>query len=308
MLELSVPPTQRLTLSDGRTLAYIECGDSNGSPIFYFHGHPGSRLEVLLVAESAQLAGVRLIGIDRPGMGFSDFKPGRRLVDWPEDVVQLANALNIDQFAVEGVSGGGPYALACAYRLPERLKACGVIASLGPIDLVSLKGMMRSNVVQFIIARYFPWLLQPLWWLYLGRHAKLIDNAQELTEFSSQLLKMLPKTPHSLKQDPKLVMFYLREMLEAFRTGSDGVVHDSKLFVQPWGFNLEEIACENVHLWHGEEDVHVPVSMGRAMAQAIPNCRATFFPGDDHLTLAFDHREKFMRIISSVGKGKPSSE
>lgn len=304
MFQPSIPPTQRLTLRDGRTLAYIECGDPNGIPIFYFHGHPGSRLEVLLVSESAQVAGVRLIGIDRPGMGFSDFNPERRLLDWPDDVVQLANALNINKFAVEGVSGGGPYALACAYRLPDRLSACGVIASLGPVNLVSLKGMMTSNVVQFMIARYFPLLLQPLWWLYLGRHAKLIDNAEGLSEFSSKLLQMLPKAPDRLKQDPSLVTFYLREMLEAFRAGGQGVVHDSKLFVQPWGFKLEKIACENVHLWHGEEDVHVPVSMGRAMAKAIPNCRATFFPGDDHLTLAFDHREKFMQLMSSITKGE----
>ena len=78
MLELSTPSTQSFTLNDGRSLAYIECGEPNGVPGFHFHGHPGSRLEALLVAKPAEKEGVRLIGIDRPGMGFSDSKPGRR--------------------------------------------------------------------------------------------------------------------------------------------------------------------------------------------------------------------------------------
>ncbi len=101
-----------IQLRDGRTLAYAEYSKSRGKVLFYFHGGADSRLEARFLAEQAKQAGVRLIGIDRPGMGRSHFKAGRRLLDWPDDVIELADHLHIDHFAVVGVSGGGPYALA----------------------------------------------------------------------------------------------------------------------------------------------------------------------------------------------------
>jgi len=108
-----------IQLRDGRTLGYAEYGSSEGKPLFYFHGHPGSRFEARFLAEQAAQVGVRLIGIDRPGMGLSSFKARRRLLDWPDDVVELADSLHLDRFAVVGFSGGGPYTLACAYKVPS---------------------------------------------------------------------------------------------------------------------------------------------------------------------------------------------
>src|SRR4030042_1364722 len=118
-----------IQLRDGRRLGFADFGDPKGKPIFYFPGGLGSRLQVQPTDAQPLKAGVRLIAVDRPGMGLSDFKRGRKIIDWPEDVRQLAEALALDQFAVMGVSAGGPYALACAYRIPERLTACGLAAS-----------------------------------------------------------------------------------------------------------------------------------------------------------------------------------
>src|SRR5690242_21633757 len=109
-----------IQLRDGRALGYMEVGKSDGAPIFHFHGNGTSRLEVLTVQAVAENVGVRLIGLDRPGIGRSDAKAGYRLLDWPDDVVEVAEALGIERFAVEGLSGGGPYALACAYKTPHR--------------------------------------------------------------------------------------------------------------------------------------------------------------------------------------------
>ena len=97
-----------IQLRDGRTLGYADYGSSEGKPLFYFHGHPGSRFEAGFLAAQAAQVGVRLIGIDRPGMGLSTFKAGRRLLDWPDDVVELADSLHLDYFAVVGFSGGVP--------------------------------------------------------------------------------------------------------------------------------------------------------------------------------------------------------
>ncbi len=116
----SVSATDKtIQLHDGRTLGYAEYGIAERKALFYFHGHPGARLEARFLAEQAEQAGVRLIGVDRPGMGLSTFKANRRLLDWPDDVVELADRLRLNRFAVVGFSGGGPYALACAYKIPH---------------------------------------------------------------------------------------------------------------------------------------------------------------------------------------------
>jgi pimeloyl-ACP methyl ester carboxylesterase len=104
-----------LRLGDGRRLGYAERGDPGGRPLLYFHGWPGARVEARLADEPAKAAGVRLVALDRPGMGFSDFQRGRTFVDWSADVVEVADALQLDRFAVLGISGGGPYAAACAW-------------------------------------------------------------------------------------------------------------------------------------------------------------------------------------------------
>jgi pimeloyl-ACP methyl ester carboxylesterase len=121
-------------LHDGRTLGYAEYGVPEGKALFYFGA---SRLEARFLAEQATQARVRLLGIDRPGMGLSDFQAGRQLLGWPSDVVESANCLQLDRFAVVGVSGGGPYMLACASNIPDRLTACGVISGEGPLALVA---------------------------------------------------------------------------------------------------------------------------------------------------------------------------
>jgi pimeloyl-ACP methyl ester carboxylesterase len=110
-----------ITFRDGRTLAYAEYGDPDGKLVFYFHGTPGSRLEHHSDDAIARERGARIITADRPGYGHSDFQPHRTFLDWPDDVVQLADALEIERFAVCGWSGGTPHAAACAYKIPDRL-------------------------------------------------------------------------------------------------------------------------------------------------------------------------------------------
>ena len=108
---------KQFTLPDGRSLGYAAYGDPQGKPLFFFHGFPSSRLEAQFTEGVAGRLGARIIAIDRPGFGRSDFKKERRIRDWPDDVLALADALGIDRFAVLGVSGGGPYAAACAHVL-----------------------------------------------------------------------------------------------------------------------------------------------------------------------------------------------
>ncbi|MDJ0497340.1 MAG: alpha/beta hydrolase [Acidimicrobiia bacterium] len=102
--------SQTLRLEGGRALGYAEWGDASGFPLFHFHGSSSSRLE--RPVQPDVLSAVRLVTIDRPGHGLSDFQPDRSLLDWPEDIAALADHLGIEGFAVSGWSFGGPYALA----------------------------------------------------------------------------------------------------------------------------------------------------------------------------------------------------
>ncbi len=301
-MSVSTPTTasdRSVLLSDGRQLAYIECGDPAGEPVFHFHGHPGSRLEALIASDAAARAGVRLISVDRPGMGRSDFKPRRRLLEWADDIAALADALAIDKFAVEGTSGGGPYTAACAFKLADRITACGIVAGLGPIHRFGTRGMMAVNRLQFGLARRAPWLLRPMFWLYLGRHRGIAGDEDRLAAMAGGVATQLPASIATSEESRSdLAKAYLREMFEAFRQGNWGPSYDAWLFVQPWGFELEAIQCQRVYVWHGERDVHVPVSMGRAVAAAIPGCRATFFPEETHLETAFGHLDEVMTVMA----------
>ena len=113
--------TKYYTLKDGRTLAYCEFGDPKGIPVFHAHGGPGSRIEGTIFDEAAKSRGYRIIATDRPGMGESTYLKGRRLLDYPEDISGLADALKIDKFGVTGWSGGGAHTTVCGYAIPGRL-------------------------------------------------------------------------------------------------------------------------------------------------------------------------------------------
>src|SRR5205807_9443897 len=129
-----VGDTRVMNLPDGRELAWLESGKPRGTPVFMFHGTPGSRLQVSFDEKAISASGVRFIAPDRPGYGHSSFHPGRTLADWASDVAALADHLKIERFAVAGVSGGGPHAAACAALLPERVTAVGIVSGVGPLS------------------------------------------------------------------------------------------------------------------------------------------------------------------------------
>ncbi|UCF98310.1 MAG: alpha/beta hydrolase [Spirochaetaceae bacterium] len=123
---------QPIKLKYGRTLAYAEYGNPEGKPILEFHGNPSSRLGSELFDEAAKEMGIRVIGIDRPGMGFSDYRNGRNLPDWPEDLLELVEALAIERFPMVGGSEGLPSVLMCKYKISEQLSAFDVL--IGPTN------------------------------------------------------------------------------------------------------------------------------------------------------------------------------
>jgi pimeloyl-ACP methyl ester carboxylesterase len=257
-----------IPLRDGRRLGYAERDDPGGRPLLYFHGWPGSRVEGRLGDEAARAKGVRLIALDRPGMGLSDYLPRRTLVDWPDDVIQVAAALGLDRFAVLGISGGGPYAAVCAWKLSERLTGAGIVSGLAPVDAPGgIAGMSRRNRLAFQLAGRLAALRRVLMAataVSVRRHPDRVLERGVAAAVDKQYL------------DRSDVRAILGESLsEAFRSGSRGPAWEMGLCARLWGFRLEDIRAP-VHVWHGEQDASAPVTMGRYLATVIPECRASF--------------------------------
>jgi len=280
------------TLKDGRRLGYAEYGDPQGKPVFFFHGMPGSRLEGELADEAAKKLRIRVISLDRPGYGLSDFQPRRAFLDWPPDVVALADALGIERFAVAGVSGGGPYAAVCALKIPGRLTAAGIIAGVGPYDEPdATEGMSGQNRLLFGLSRRFPWLvpLPMALWSFATRH--FADRMM------SAMVRSLPAPDQAALARPEVLAMFKKDSVESFRSGSRGAAWETRMYARPWGFRLEEISME-VHVWQGELDKNVPPSMGRYQGRTIPNCRVHFFSDEAHISLVVNHIEEILGALT----------
>ena len=286
---------QTIVLKDGRRLGYAEAGDPNGKPVFHFHGWPGSRLEVDIFRLAGDLTdlGVRLIAPDRPGIGLSDFQPGRKILDWPEDVIQLADALGLERFSVQGWSGGGPYVAACALKIPNRVAACGFIAALGPPDVGEHKIMSGLRYI-YPLARRLPWLLPAWTWLIWGRAGR--DQAK-MEAALGQIQTMIASKDRQLYAQPEPRRAVAASMAAGFQPGTRGIAHDALLFGRSWGFNLQDIRHPCVSVWHGENDTNAPPSFGRVFASSIPNSRATFYPEEGHLSIIAGHGKEILLFL-----------
>ena len=291
MIDQAISPSNTLRLKDGRRLGYAEYGDPTGKLAFFFHGMPGSRLEARFADEIARKHALRLIAVDRPGYGLSDFQRGRSFLDWPDDVVELADALGIERFAVGGVSGGGPYVAACAYKIPQRLTAAGIVSGVGPFEAPeATQGMSRQNRLLFGLARRFPWAVPVPLWLAAQGLRRFPKRAASFIERS------FPEPDRKVLQShPEVLDMLLRDAAEAYRPGVRGAAWESIMYARPWGFRLEDISMP-VYLWQGEADANVPVSMGHYQAHAIPNCHATFYAGEGHL-LCIDRMPEILAAL-----------
>lgn len=286
--------TKQIRLHDGRLLAYAEYGDLAGRPVIFFHGTPGSRLFHYPDESIAQSLGARIITPDRPGFGLSDFKPGRTLLDWPDDVMELADALQIDRFAVAGISEGAPYVAACSLKIPHRLTRAVMISSTAPVDApAATKGMVWLNHLLFSSARYSRMLAKLSWGLMNFAYHQ---SPKRFFDFEARLSS---ETEKALLKEPDVRAMLIQDYAEATRMGVRGTAWEMTLLAHPWGFRLQDIIMET-HLWHGEADVRTPLSMGKYLAGTIPNCRATFTPGEGH-DVMYRHWKEILPVLASWG-------
>jgi len=275
-------PPQRdrlIRLADGRRLGYAEYGDPRGRPILFFHGLGTSRVICPPDDELARDLSVRLISVDRPGIGLSDARPGRRLLDWPADVAQLADRLGLGRFAVVGWSGGGAYAAACGFMLADRLRLVGLVSTPAPISGVPRADYLRRfDRTAAHAARRAPWMIRLALW-HWGR-----PQRRDPERFFEESVADMCAADQEVLADPSLRALMIANSSELYRKGGRGLYDEALALARRWGFRPAEIRAP-VQLWHGARDETVPVSMARYLARTIPDCRAIIYPDEGHHVL-----------------------
>jgi len=271
------PRTDRtITLSDERALAYAEWGDLSGTPVFLFHGMPGSRL-LCPDADATEAAGVRLITVDRPGYGRSDPRPGRSLLDTASDVGELMDQLDLPPTPIIGWSSGGPHALACARAIPDRVPAIGLAASPGPSSESRALWEALSPAVRTLVER-----------LRVDPAGALIAIRARLQWFADDPDSIFsPPDPHAelpddrLLADPAVREPVLAWLREGARQGVTGWVEDWVAELSPWDFRLGEVT-HPTWVWWGEQDDLTPRIDTDVLAAGIPTAQLITYPGEGH--------------------------
>ena len=277
-------PHGQLRLPSGQVLAWAEYGDPAGAPVLYHHGWPGSRLEARFAHEHAIALGIRIIAPDRPGYGASTQAPARILGDWAGDAAALLDHLDVGRFAAIGISGGAPYALACAAALPARVASVCIVSAMGPVDgndaLLDFDPVRRLALR--LAARRSP-LMRGLLQIAVG---PLI--ARHADRFVTSLAQRCAPADRATLARQEVQVQIAASFREGLRPSAAGAARDLELYAAPWGIPLAQVKAP-VHLWHGEADRIIPPWLARRLAVALPTAIPRFLPGEGHYSLPLGH-------------------
>ncbi|HVS84066.1 MAG TPA: alpha/beta hydrolase [Gaiellaceae bacterium] len=271
-----------VTLRDGRVLHVYDEGDPDGKVVVEHHGTPGSGLSYPPDLELARSKGLRIVSYDRAGYGGSTPKPGRSVADVAADIEDVLDHLGIERFATLGGSGGCPHSFACGALLAPRCVAAAAIASPTPYPAEGLDwlgDMGEANIEEFGAA---------------------LEGVEPLTAFLEvEAEKMRQATPEQIKEVMATLLppvdaavltgdraeHAKRSIDRSVANGVDGWRDDDLAFTRDWGFDLAAIAVPTL-LWQGVQDLMVPVSHGRWLAERIPGVEAHISEEDGHLSIA----------------------
>jgi pimeloyl-ACP methyl ester carboxylesterase len=285
---------QVVTLADGRRLGGAEFGDPDGAAILWFHATPGARRQI--PPRARQLGserGLRIVAVERPGIGWSTPHLYESVLGWAHDVEEVADQLGLDAFGLVGLSGGGPYVLACAHHMPARVVAAAVFGGVAPTRGVDAAagGLLR-------LACPFNSLLSSV----SGPLGALLSmGIRALHPISDQVfdlyLRVGPERDRELLSRPEMRAVFVDDLLTGSREGLRSVLYDVVLFSRPWGFGLRDLQVP-VHFWQGDSDVIVPFSHGAHQAALVPEAGLTLRPGEGHLG-GLDAAEEAIEYILS---------
>lgn len=290
-----------VTLSDGRTLGFDDIGDPGAPVVLYHHGFGSSRMVRHPDDGIVTSLGIRLIAVDRPGIGMSTGRPGRRLLDWPSDVEQLVDRLGVERFSILGWSGGGPYALACGWSLPDRVTRIGLVSAAAPL-VRGADYLLRHHRMATRVSDAAPWMIRLAMWRWA--RAQRADPERHL----DKAIEGMIEADRQVLDDPRLRRVMIANADELYRQGGRGLYDEALIMARPWGFPIAGVQVP-VRLWHGEADTAVPVGMGLYLARTLPHVEATFFPGEAH-HLLYDRWAEIVGALASGqrGVGRPEPQ
>ncbi|OBJ69956.1 alpha/beta hydrolase [Mycobacterium sp. 1274756.6] len=268
-----------VAVGENRQLGFAEFGAPQGRPMFWLHGTPGARRQIPLEARIfAEHQDIRLIGVDRPGIGSSTPHQYETVLQFADDLRTMADTLGIDKMAVIGLSGGGPYTLAAAALMPERVLAAGVLGGVAPSTgpdgiasgLMTLAGIAApvlekaGQPISFVASSLIR-MVRPVASPALGLYARLS-----------------PEGDRRLLGRPEFKAMFLDDLLNGSRKQLAAPFADAVVFAHDWGFRLEEVTVP-VHWWHGDADHIIPYAHGEHVVARLPDAQLYTMPGESHL-------------------------
>ncbi|MDT5244967.1 MAG: hypothetical protein QOD36_2343 [Mycobacterium sp.] len=269
-----------IAVGDDRQIGFAEFGDPQGRAVFWLHGTPGARRQIPMEARVyAERRQIRLIGIDRPGIGSSTAHQYDTVFAFAEDLRTIADTLGIDKMEVIGLSGGGPYTLGCAAAMPDRVVAAGVIGGVAPT--MGSDGI-AGGVMGSVGLRVAP-LLQVAGGPIGVVASALIRLIRPVGSPAVDLYgRVSPEADRRLLARPEIKAMFLDDLLNGSRKQMAAPFADVVVFARDWGFRLDEVKVP-VRWWHGDHDHIVPFDHGLHVVAKLPDVEMYHLPGESHL-------------------------
>lgn len=268
-----------IRVGGGRRLGFAEFGPPQGRAVIWLHGTPGARRQIPTAARQyAEREGVRIIGVDRPGIGSSTPHLYDQVLDFAADLERVADTLGLGDLVVIGLSGGGPYALGAGVAMPGRVCAVGVLGGVAPTvgpdaiggGLVALGTM----VAPFVNVARIP--------LGIGLTAAVRLAKPLAPRFLDLYARFTTDGDRRLLNRPEFKAMFLDDLLNGSRKQLSAPLADVLLFARDWGFAAADVSVP-VHWWHGDDDQIVPLAHGEHMAALLPDATLHLLHGESHL-------------------------
>jgi pimeloyl-ACP methyl ester carboxylesterase len=265
---------------DGRAVHALVLGEPKcGRVVVYHHGFPACRLEALLARKHALELQVCIVAIDRPGMGNSDWYPDRRLEEWPGDVRLVLDELGVAEFAILGVSGGTPSAVATAVAMPDRVRTLTVVSGMAPMNLPGAQqGTNTVNRFMMGLIQRYPTVGRTT----IGGIASVWRAVPTIAAL--WMVLVLPKQDRALITESTVAATLGRSTADALQAGVRGVVTDFGLLASHWGELLTQVSVPTT-IWHGTGDTYVPFAMGRILHERIAGSELRVVPDGGHFMM-----------------------
>lgn len=281
----------RLTLRDGRTLAWCEYGPADGTPVLRFQGTPGSRYSRHPHEDAYERLGVRSIVFDRPGYGASTRLPGRGIAVVADDAAELLDHLGLERVHAIGGSGGGPHVLAFASRHPERVRAATVVVGAAPLEESDLAGLIEVNRQGWYAAH-------ESWDAVYDLLAPIRDDvvADPLAGFTA-IMAAAPERDQAVMQDPAWQRVLVEDAGEALRPGAEGWADEAVALILPWDFDPTAVRC-SVTWWHGAHDANAPLAAVERLVAGMSGVDLHVWSDAGHLESYHRHDEILRELVA----------